>query len=110
MSDAAYQAAWRKRVRAWPPVGGAAHGTRNRYNNYGCRCEQCRDVEREYRRAWVARARSRDVPEHVHGTFNGYNNYGCRCQACTHANRATSRRYRAKRAGTSGPKETGGGS
>ena len=28
------------------------HGTMNCYNNYGCRCPECIQVNREYKRNW----------------------------------------------------------
>ena len=33
------------------------HGTRHAYQNRGCRCEDCRAANRDYRRARVARGR-----------------------------------------------------
>lgn len=102
-----WEAAWRAKIRARTPVDAPDHGTLNRYNNYGCRCEDCATALREQHRAWKARA-SQSVPEHVHGTRNGYTNYDCRCQPCIDAHTEYFRRYRAGRRRATRP--AGGGS
>lgn len=57
------------------------HGTARGYT-YGCRCEPCKEANRERYREAKRRRLSRPVPGHVHGTWNGYSNYGCRCAEC----------------------------
>ena len=65
------------------------HGTPNRYNYHGCRCEECKSAKRQQRAARVARG----VPEYVHGTVNGYTGYDCRCERCRAAAAAAQRQY-----------------
>lgn len=73
------------------------------YKNYGCRCQTCRDGNLvymrskgwEYQRAYDARARGTEPPQH--GTETAYNKYGCRCDLCRAANTAASRRRRQNR-------------
>jgi hypothetical protein len=55
------------------------HGTITAYRNHGCRCDECRAVQREYvyrnRRARAAEGRLN------HGTRSAYD-AGCRCDDC----------------------------
>jgi hypothetical protein len=87
--------------------GDKRHGTRNGYQYYGCRCEDCRGANRDHGRAEYLKhhpgARSYRTPPLVetpddprHGTANGYVNHGCRCQPCRDANAAAMREYRAR--------------
>lgn len=62
-----------------------AHGTANAYNNHGCRCQDCRNANAAYHRAWRKRVRAAPVPNYIHGTIHGYNGYGCRCDRCREA-------------------------
>lgn len=48
----------------------------------GCRCDECKQAERERWQRSRERRLTGPVPAHVHGTWNGYNNYGCRCDEC----------------------------
>lgn len=54
----------------------------------GCRCDECKQAERERWQRSRDRRRNGPVPEHVHGTWNGYSNYGCKCLDCLEACRA----------------------
>jgi hypothetical protein len=84
------------------PNGGFAHSVSG-YNNYGCRCSQCRagksDSNRQQRVA--RRARLAADPTLVpHGRESTYGGWGCRCRPCTTAwSQAEYRRYRRRRAG-----------
>lgn len=57
------------------------HGTAKGYN-YGCRCDDCKEANRDRYREAKRRRLARPVPDHVHGSWNGYSNYGCRCSEC----------------------------
>jgi hypothetical protein len=74
----------------------AEHGTIGGYVDWFCRCEECRDAARDYRRKRLRkiqrRIRDGDDPT-PHGTINGYVNYRCRCADCVQANSV----YRAER-------------
>lgn len=77
------------------------HGTRNLYENYGCRCSKCRVANADYRRErrLVSSAvMMADPTDPKHGTVNGYANYGCRCERCRKANAQEQRRRRQARA------------
>ena len=67
------------------------HGTRARYQR-GCRCEPCREADRQYRRQWQAGVRAA-------GSFNhgltGYVTHRCRCPVCK---KVASEYYAARRA------------
>lgn len=69
----------------------AAHGTRNGYNHYGCRCEACTNATKQHARDRKAKVKPEDTP--VHGTRNGYTNYGCRCDECKKAGAAANKAY-----------------
>lgn len=77
----------------------APHGTTSRYNNQGCRCDECREANRVY---GLAYARKRGaVPEAEyresvkrHG-ITAYRRRGCRCEVCRAALAAQKRRQRA---------------
>lgn len=59
------------------------HGTVTGYG-YGCRCEKCREAERN-RRKQIGKKLKADPTDPRHGTAAGYQ-YGCRCEECTTAN------------------------
>lgn len=64
------------------------HGTITEYMNYGCRCEPCRDANRQYRPSTPV----------AHGTRTAYIDHRCRCLDCKAANAAYHReRYRRRR-------------
>lgn len=65
------------------------HGTINRYQHYGCRCDECAPVGRAYTRERVsARKLLLDsLPSHYHGKRSTYSNWGCRRESCVAANR-----------------------
>jgi hypothetical protein len=63
-------------------VAKPAHGTANRYSNYGCRCGRCRKAWGIYYRQRREAMREGPVPESAHGTWSGYSNYKCRCERC----------------------------
>ena len=75
------------------------HGV-TRYDDYGCRCEVCREANAERHRAGRAR-RALSEPEDnsllAHGTKSTYANHGCRCDLCVDAQRRANR-SRASRA------------
>lgn len=52
------------------------HGTNASYAR-GCRCDDCREANRAYGRAYIARRRAAGVDEGKHGTAYGYQ-LGCR--------------------------------
>lgn len=77
-----------------PPEGGFMHGASG-YDNYGCRCDVCREGNREKQKRLRENNREeRQLIDGVwvhplapHGTRNGYQYYKCRCGACTEAAR-----------------------
>jgi hypothetical protein len=75
--------------------GDPRHGTANGYNNYGCRCDDCRAAWAvactRYRNRWRIIGGPDDP---AHGTRNGYVYWHCRCDRCLAANREASRRQR----------------
>lgn len=68
------------------------HGTQNAYLNYGCRCDDCKEAQREASKKQAARRKARETPGHVHGTASGYTNYRCRCDLCKGAIREYARK------------------
>ncbi|MGO9163939.1 MAG: hypothetical protein ACLP7J_25185 [Streptosporangiaceae bacterium] len=78
--------------------GGRNHGTASAYNNYGCRCEECRAAATAARRSWVSSLQDRQFAEVPHGTASGYRNWGCRCEHCSSARAAEAREQRRRRA------------
>lgn len=69
------------------------HGSRSTYQNYGCRCDDCRagnsaDVLR------MVGNRHKRVSEAPHGTRTAYDMWGCRCEACKATKAAANRIYR----------------
>lgn len=75
--------------------GDPRHGTRNGYNNLGCRCDPCRLAVQTWR-ALTGPSLAADDPRH--GTVNAYNNLGCRCKACTNAQRVYILRHQRRQA------------
>ena len=73
------------------------HGTRSRYSNDGCRCEPCRQAEREYQEARRGPLKPRRTPPQ-HGTASCYSNLGCRCAPCRAAQSSRHKGYAAKNA------------
>lgn len=77
-----------KRKPGRPPVD-HGHGDYRTYAK-GCRCDKCRDAQRE--RCAEARARRAADPTSAdragHGKASTYKNHGCRCTACSKANTA----------------------
>lgn len=59
-------------------------GTGSSYDNYGCRCQDCKAAHLARHRAnkerWRAQPKDPDDPRH--GTPSFYNNHGCRCDKC----------------------------
>jgi transcriptional regulator with XRE-family HTH domain len=51
------------------------HGTPYRYSR-GCRCDECKEAQRELRRQMKERGPKK------HGTMSAYTNYSCRCTKC----------------------------
>lgn len=66
------------------PPDSPKHGTKQGYDYYRCRCEDCTEAWRLEirRRRAIRKVKSWDAP---HGTLSGYTNWGCRCQGCTEA-------------------------
>ena len=76
----------------------AEHGTQREYQR-GCRCQECRTANAEYKRADREAARAEGLPEgdERHGTLRGYDYYGCRCPDCRFVKSETARaQYAAK--------------
>ena len=75
-----------------PPEGGFQHGSSG-YDNYGCRCDVCKEGNRDKQAA--LRERNSEERQFIngmwihplapHGTRNGYQYYKCRCNACRDA-------------------------
>ncbi len=61
------------------------HGIHRSYSR-GCRCDECREGERQYR-SHLRLITDFDAPEYNHGERRGYR-MGCRCDACREANNA----------------------
>lgn len=65
------------------------------YDNYGCRCDVCKEGNRNKQKALRERnSEERQLvggvwihPLAPHGTLNGYQYYKCRCGPCTEASR-----------------------
>ena len=76
------------------------HGLRSTYVTGGCRCDGCRNANRVYQQALVARRKAGGVPGHVpHGRPSTYTNWSCRCVECRAAWRVEMRRqYVARKA------------
>lgn len=78
------------------------HGTVNGYNNYRCRCDECRHAGSVYQEARRRRAGQKPWAEAFdHLKRHGWNRYkrgGCRCAICKAAAAAQKRRQRANNA------------
>ena len=61
------------------------HGTKNGYDNCGCRCSACRTASSAAKKVIRAKVALIGLPDgdSRHGTYNGYSHYGCRCESCT---------------------------
>ena len=71
------------------------HGHRSTYNNYGCRCDACREANRLYHYSLMEDLATREP--RVHGSVSTYRNWSCRCAACLEAHRGAMQRYWTKR-------------
>jgi hypothetical protein len=69
--------------RARLEAAAAPHPSLYWYKVKGCRCDECREVNRRQHFAWKEKARGSERTPH--GTENGYANYSCRCEACRQA-------------------------
>lgn len=75
-----------------PPEGGFTHGASG-YDNYGCRCDVCKEGNAAKQKRLRESNRDERVlingvyvhPFAPHGTRNGYQYYKCRCGPCTQA-------------------------
>ena len=61
------------------------HGTINGYQHHKCRCTDCRDAKREYKKKLKLK-KLEGIPELVerrreHGTAEAYS-FGCTCDLC----------------------------
>lgn len=73
------------------------HGRRSQYIA-GCRCDECREADREYQQQRREQRRQLPDEQKPHGTPKCYTHYECRCEACTHAaSTAVTARQLAKR-------------
>lgn len=80
------------------------HGTRNGYNNHGCRCPACTKANTDYlreqswrsgrRRPWAEYQATRSVTHGIRATYS----HGCRCAPCREAERAYRAAYRQRKA------------
>jgi len=70
------------------------HGTTNGYGNLGCRCERCRQANRENHLAYMHKQRAAGRVLGRHGSTLAYDT-GCRCQVCREAHNEKSRLYKA---------------
>lgn len=66
------------------------HGTHYRYA-HGCRCDECKQAEREERR------KRKERGPKIHGTTSAYINYACRCDECKKAGSINNRERRIRR-------------
>jgi len=66
------------------PIADPRHGSTAGYVA-GCRCDRCKQANKDYRAAQKARGLPPDDPRH--GTVGGYTNYHCRCEPCRDAMR-----------------------
>lgn len=71
------------------------HGRLATYK-HGCRCPECREVNRVYQAAATARRAADPQAADIagHGKASTYSNYLCRCDECRAANTAASQAYR----------------
>lgn len=74
------------------------HGHANTYKN-GCRCSACREANRVYQSAALARRKADPslADRAGHGKHTTYVNYGCRCLPCRAANATNMRERRQRR-------------
>lgn len=73
-------------------------GAGTAYSRHGCRCRECKRVNRERtnKRRWEREAQTarEGVPEGVeHGKSTTYVNWGCRCESCSKAHSEYCREY-----------------
>ena len=77
------------------------HGTKTGYGSYGCRCDLCKEAQRQYMLTYRQTLAERPREEVPHGKRSGYVNWGCRCEDCKQANafgnRDAARRWALKR-------------
>jgi hypothetical protein len=62
------------------------HGTLSGYDHHRCRCDQCRQARKQYRKELREREDKADAP--WHGKLTGYYDHRCRCDACKEEARA----------------------
>lgn len=78
--------------------GQVKHGTLYQYGR-GCRCDECRMRQSEYKRQWRAetgqtKSIRNPYKKAVCGTVSMYKYHGCRCSECRAANAAANRKFR----------------
>lgn len=75
------------------------HGTPNGYGNLGCRCDACREANRQNHAKYMKKVRESGQlatgDGFVHGTSYRYD-VGCRCDECRAAHNAKSRETKAR--------------
>lgn len=62
--------------------------SRYAYTRYQCRCQECREANREYQQvknAERARRLAAEFDRLPHGSASTYGNWGCRCVPCAEA-------------------------
>jgi hypothetical protein len=71
----------------------AEHGSLTMYTHHKCRCDLCKQANREQSRKY-----RNSVPRKLleHGTVNMYTYHKCRCELCTKAQRDKAKEYRDK--------------
>lgn len=73
------------------------HGTPNGYGNLGCRCDACKEANREDHARYMERVRRTGelANKGEHGSSYRYD-VGCRCDECRDAHNAKSRITKAR--------------
>ncbi len=72
-------------------------GSRARYVNSKCRCDNCKQANADYMRAKREEWAQTPFDQIPHGTCNGYVNYNCHCEECTLARTVAQQERKAAR-------------
>ena len=72
------------------------HGTLAGYVDKRCRCQECRDANRDYRQDLRIAALRTNFAGYVHGRSGAYD-LGCRCRPCRDAKRPVNAAANARR-------------
>ena len=78
--------------------GDSRHGV-NGYLNFKCRCDVCREANRQRSADQKVMRLEVGLPDGDarHGTLNGYSNWSCRCEPCKSAGAASNKAGRESR-------------